>query len=261
MKLYVVALLITILSYFGITKNLQLSFFNFFSPIIVSLKEISITISEYSLLLVNLEEVRKENIMLRRVIAGLEDSKNKKILLDRDLKEQNLLEKLFSESELLKKKNISIERIVYYDPFRSLLILENSTGKEVSKNSNVVFGPNLVGIVVSSTNSSIEVSLISKKDFIINTQIINSQNFKIKTVLDSESGDSLVINNILTTEEVKEGDLVITSNSNEFILPDLVVGKVQRIEGISSQTFRKAYLEKNYDLNLKSYVGVVLNDK
>jgi len=261
MKLYIIAFLITIIGYLGFTKNLQLSFFNFFSPAIVYLKEISIVISEYSLLFSNLEEVRKENIVLRKVISELQDSKNKKILLDRDLGEAELLKKSFSESDLLKSKEISIERIIYYDSFRSMLILENSAGKEIPVNSVVVYGPNLVGIVVSTTSKSIEVSLISSKDFVINTQIINSQNFKIKTVLDSESGDSLIINNILTTEEVREGDLVVTSNSNELILPDLIVGKIQRIEGITSQTFRKAYIEKNYDLNLKGFVGVIINDK
>jgi cell shape-determining protein MreC len=161
---------------------------------------------------------------------------------------------------LVKNKQILIKKIIYYDPFASKLILDNSENSKIKMNSLVLINSNLVGLTNESSGGVIEVKLLSSTDLNVNTQIINQKQFKIKTVLSSESGDSLVINNILATEEVGEGDTVVTSNSNEGILPDLIVGRIQRIEGITSQTFRKAYLEKNYDLNLKNFVEVLINE-
>ncbi len=260
MKLYVISFVILILSYFQITKTLQLNFFNTFSPAILLLKEFSVDLKDISLIIFNLDGVRQENAKLKKVISELGDSKDKNILLKLNSSEIADLESSFKNSQTLKDKKISIKKIIYYDSFQSKLILENTNEEIVSANSLVLLGDNLVGLVKTSNKSSIEVLLISSKELLINTHIVNSQLFKIKTVLDSESGDSLVINNILTTEDVKVGDLVVTSNNNEGVIPDLIIGRIQRIEGISSQTFRKAYLSKNYDLGLSSHVGVLFND-
>jgi cell shape-determining protein MreC len=260
MKLYIIAILIFILSYFQVTKSLQLYFFNFSSPVIIFFKELSLTVKDLTVLVVNMDEVRKENIKLRQLISDLNYSKTVELLQDMNRSEAEILTKSFKESSLLRNKKIVLKQIIYYDSFKSKLILENNSSQEVKSNSMVLIGENIVGLVGSSNKYSIEVNLLSSKDLIINTNIINTSKFKIKTVLDSESGDSLTINNILTTEDVKVGDIVVTSNNNEFILPDLKVGAIQRIEGISSQTFRKAYINKNYDLNLKNFVGVMLNE-
>lgn len=260
MRLYIAALIILTLSYFQITKNLQLSFYNFFSPVILFLRESTISIKEFGVILSNIDEIRKENTKLKGQVYELYDQLAGKDVLSLNNKENSILKDSFNSFDLLKNKKIVLKKIVYYDAFKSRLVLDNQEGTKIPVNSLVIVGNNLVGIVNNSGGGSVEVMLISSKDLIINTYIINSQDFKIKTVLDSESGDSLVINNVLATEDVKVGDLVVTANNNENILPDLVIGKVQRIEGISSQTFRKSYIQKNYDLNLSSIVGVIVNE-
>jgi cell shape-determining protein MreC len=261
MRLYYIAIIILTLSALGVTKSLQLSFYNILSPIILTLRESSINLKEVGVLISNIEELRKENSNLRKRVLDLETQLNQRAVSTLNNDEKLNLSKLFEESEVLTGKKVLIKKIVYYDPFSSLLILENNTNEVISENSLVLIGDNLVGLVQDSTEKSIQVSLISSNNIMINTNIINNQGFKIKTVLGSESGDSLVINNILSTENVGVGDLVVTSNSNQNIIPDLIVGRLQRLDGISSQTFRKAYLQKNYDLGSKNYVGVLINDK
>ena len=260
MRLYYIAIIILTLSALGVTKSLQLSFYNILSPIILTLRESSINLKEVGVLISNIEELRKENSNLRKRVLDLETQLNQRAVSTLNNDEKLNLSKLFEESEVLTGKKVLIKKIVYYDPFSSLLILENNTNEVISENSLVLIGDNLVGLVQDSTEKSIQVSLISSNNIMINTNIINNQGFKIKTVLGSESGDSLVINNILSTENVGVGDLVVTSNSNQNIIPDLIVGRLQRLDGISSQTFRKAYLQKNYDLGSKNYVGVLIND-
>jgi cell shape-determining protein MreC len=260
MRLYLLAFLIFVLSYFQITKHLQLSFFNFFSPGILMLKGLSMDIKDISLILSNLDGIREENSRLKEVISNYEDKKNKLTITNLNKTEIEGLEFEFKDSQILRNKKISIKKIIYYDSFQSKLVLENSNQEKIESNSLVLIGDNLIGLVKNSNDLSVEVSLISSKELLLNTHILNSKSFKIKTVLDSESGDSLVINNILTTEEVAVGDIVLTSNNNEGIVPDLIIGNIQRIEGISSQTFRKAYLSKNYDLSTKNYVGILKNE-
>lgn len=251
MKIYLISLLVIFLSYIGFTKVLQNSFFNFFSPVIVTLKNLSVDIKEYSVLLGNLDEVRKENTRMKILISEMKTKNTQDTVNSINQRELDSIKI---------SKNMLIRKIIYYDSFGSKLILDNSDSKKIPENSLVLIDLNLIGLTEASNGDIIEVKLLSSKDLIVNTYIINSKQFKIKTVLDSESGDSLTINNILATEDVEVGDSIVTSNNNELILPDLVVGRVQRIEGISSQTFRKAYIEKNYDLNLRSYVGIMVDE-
>lgn len=257
MRIYLIPLFILILSYSGITKLLQMSFFSFASPLILNLKESSIKVQEIFVLFSNIDEIRKENSRLKKIItlSDLEDTKKRLELLNNN--EITTLKQSFKNSNLLRDREISIKKVIYYDSFGSRIFLDNSESELFKEGSLVLIGENLIGLVKIGDSKIIEVRLVSNKDLVINTNIINKDLFKIKTVLDSESGDSLIINNILATEEVKEGDLVVTSNTNENILPDLIIGNIQRIEGISSQTFRKAYLSKFYDLHNTNFVGVV----
>lgn len=260
MRIYLIPLLVILLSYFGITKILQMSFFSFASPAILNLKENSVKIQEIFVLFSNIDEVRRENSRLKKLItiSDYEETKRRLELLNND--EISNLRKGFSENDFLSNKNISVKKVIYYDSFGSRLFLDNPELEIFKPNSLVLLGNNLIGLVKLGEGKTLEIYLISNKTLTINTNIVNKELFKIKTVLDSESGDSLIINNILATEEVKEGDLVVTSNTNENILPDLVIGSIQRIEGITSQTFRKAYLTKFYDLNNTNFVGILKND-
>jgi cell shape-determining protein MreC len=261
MKNYVVSVLIIILSYVGVLKIIQLYFFSISSPVILYFKENAIQTQELLILLSNLDEVRKENLRLKSIISETEVDLLKKRLESLNKNEFEILRDSFANNQGLKNRDTFIKKIIYYDAFSSRVYLDNSQNDNFKIGSLVMHGDSLVGVVSVGNSRVVEVSLISDKSLTINTNIINKDKFKIKTVLDSESGDSLIINNILATEVVGEGDLVVTSNSNENILPDLIIGKIQRIEGISSQTFRKAYITKFYDLNSVNYLGIVKNDK
>ena len=109
MRLYLLAILILILSYFQVTKNLQLSFFNSFSPAILFFKEFSIDLKEISLIIFNLDGIRQENRKLKKIIGELEGNKDKETLLNLNSLEFSALESDFKTSQILKNKNISIK--------------------------------------------------------------------------------------------------------------------------------------------------------
>lgn len=260
MRLFLVTILIIATSYLGVMKNLQLSFFSFASPVILYLKESSLYFQDMFLLFSNIDEVRKENIRLKSLLSETQLTALKNSLNKLNKIESENLSESVKNSSILGSKKVDIKKIIYYDSFGSRLYLENYSQEKYQKGSLVIYNDSLIGVVNIGEGEVLEVYLVSNKEINLNTSIINRELIKIKTVLDSESGDSLVINNILATEEVAEGDLVVTSNNNYGVIPDLIIGRLQRIEGISSQTFRKAYISKFYDLNSISYVGVVRND-
>lgn len=260
MKLFIVSIFIILLNYVGFVKVLQASFFYYFSPAILFMKEASLNTQDFLILFTNIDEIRKENTKLKLLLHDMKTINTQKVVEYLNQREETSLNDYYKSSDLSKNNQILIKKIIHYDPNASLLILENNNNENIREEDLVLIKENLVGVVSKNLGKIVEVKLLSSKDFQLNTIIVNKSDMKIKTILGSESGDSLVINNILTTEEVGVGDIVVTSNTNKKVLPNLIIGNVQRIEGISSQTFRKAYLEKNYDLGLQNYVGVLKNE-
>ena len=98
MKLYVIAFVIILFSYFQITKTIQLYFFNSFSPAILLFKGLSLDLKDISLVIFNLEGIRQENAKLKEVISELGDNKNKDILQKLNSNEVSDLESSFKKS-------------------------------------------------------------------------------------------------------------------------------------------------------------------
>lgn len=255
MKKYFVVISIIFLSNFGLFKPVQFVSLNVFSSSILFLRSLSYDVNDVLRFYSNIENIRKENIKLRSEILALETKNGVKISKENIINELENLQKIFNDDEFFKDKKIKYLRILFYDSFSSRLFLE-SEGNNIENGAEVLYGRNLVGIVVSSNSRILEVKLLSDRGFLLNSIIINSNKEKIKTVTSGELGDSLVIKNILSTENVKEGDMVYTSTTNNGVTPELIIGKVERLEGITSQTFRKASISKFYDLTFINFVGV-----
>ena len=256
MKKYLVVISIFLASYFGFLKPIQFLSLNLLSGNILFLRSLSYDINDVLIFYSNIENIRKENIRLKSEILTLKSKLAAENSTDFTNNELQSLKNLFSNDIFFKNKNLKFLRVVYYDAFSSRIFLSKSD-VDINVGDEVLYGRNLVGTVLNFSSNIVEVKLISDKDFILNSIILNQDKEKIKTITTGELGDSLIIKNILSTENVKEGDLVFTSNTNKDIAPELVVGKIERLEGITSQTFRKATLSKFYDLNFINYLGVL----
>lgn len=259
MRKYFVVISIILLSFFGVLKPLQLASLNLFSGSILYLRTLSYDVNDVLIFYSNVENIRQENIRLREKLNQIETQNalkiNNEILNNEVLDLQNF----FKEDRFFDDKKIDFLRVIFYDAFSSRIYLDIGD-RQVEIGDEVLYGRNLVGVVYGVSSDIVEVKLLSDRDFILNTIVVTRNKEKVKTVLSGEIGDSLVIKNILSTESVSEGDLVYTANTNQNILPELIVGRVERLEGITSQTFRKASLIKFYDLNYINYLGVLSDD-
>ena len=256
MKKIIFSIFLLLLSYLNITIYFQNLVIGVLTPVIIQLRVLSLDIGDSLRFYQNIERIRQENIELRKKVSLVESFADSKKIDEVSLKDYENTSKFFDDSYFQNKK-VSIHEIIFYDDSGSEIYLKDFTESGVKTGDLLVLGRNLIGVVMHVEGGIIKSDLVSKNSNQINSYILNSNNQKITTIISGETGDSLVINNILATEVVSEGDLVLTTNTNSMIPSDLIIGRIQRLEGISSQTFRKATIRKNYDLNFMKFIGIL----
>jgi cell shape-determining protein MreC len=261
MRNYIFALILILLSYFQVISFFKLTILSTFTPAIYFYKNLSFEVKDFYIFYTNIEGIRKENINLKSKVLELELASSVSRVGDINLEELNRTKNLFTSDNYFENNVVRYSQVLFYNPsFSKLLVTNNDKDSKIKNGNLVLYGRNLIGVVSNISSNIIEVRLLSAKDFDLNTIIVTKSGNKVKTVTSGDKFDGLAINNLLSTEQVGDGDIVITSSTNENIPSDLIIGKLDRIEGISSQTFRKAFIKKFYDLNYINYVGILVND-
>jgi len=261
MRSYILALTLIVLSYLHFTSAVKAVLISTLTSSIFFYKNISFEVKDIYIFYTNVEGIRRENFNLKNNIRDSQLASSVVRIENLNLDGLNRAKNLFTSDSLFENITINYSKVLFYNPaFSKLLITNNDINSKIKAGNLVLYGRNLVGVVSSISGNLVEVKLISARDFDLNTIIVTKNSNKVKTVTSGDKFDGLAINNLLSTEQVSDGDLVITSSTNEGIISDLVIGKLERIEGISSQTFRKAYIKKFYDLNYIEYVGVMQSD-
>lgn len=138
-------------------------------------------------------------------------------------------------------------------------ILNKGSKDNLKVGMAVVVKDNLVGVI-----SQVSVNL-AKVDVISNP----SSSFTAKTENGAmgiaKGGAALTINNILLSESIREGELVLTKgdiNSDGVGIPqDLIVGKITEIEKNPSDLFQKAKIESFVDFARLSTVFLYIGNK
>lgn len=256
MKKIIFSIFLLLMSYFNLTFFIQNAIIGVLTPVIISLRIASLDVNDSVRFYQNIERIRQENVELRKKLY-LSETKIDSDRVDLSIKSEYDKTTKFFEDPYFKNKKISIHEIIFYDNSGSEIVLKNFPESKVKPGDLLLLGRNIIGVVSYTDVGIIKADLLSKNSLQINSYILNSENQRITTLITGEPGDSIVINNILATESVAEGDLVLTSSTNQKIISDLIIGRIQRIEGISSQTFRKASVKKNYDLNFVKFIGVM----
>lgn len=123
----------------------------------------------------------------------------------------------------------------------NILILNKGTKDNVRKGCAVVVKNNLIGVVSQVSENLSKVDTINSSSFSFTAKIANGA----VGVVGRES--ALTLDNILLSENIKDGELVLTEgnmgDNGIGILPDLVVGKITSVEKNPSDLFQKAKVE------------------
>lgn len=123
----------------------------------------------------------------------------------------------------------------------------------------VIFKDNLVGTISKVSVNLSKVNLINNPFSSFTAKTENGAQGIVR------GGGSLTLDNVQLSENIKEGELVLTKgdiNSNGIGIPaDLIVGKITEIEKNPSDLFQKAKIESFVDFTKLSTVFIYLENK
>jgi len=139
------------------------------------------------------------------------------------------------------------------------LIINRGSRDNVKVGQAVIFKNNLIGKIGKVKSNLSQVILITNSDSSFTALTGGDSN--ILGVLKGQGGGEMILDNVLLTENLKNGDFVLTkgdvSLSGEGFPPGLIVGKIISVEKSPSALFQKAQVEGIVDVIKLSTVFVV----
>lgn len=137
------------------------------------------------------------------------------------------------------------------------LLIDKGTRDGVETGMTVVFGENiLVGMVEEAQYSVARVRLISNPKSVFNAHTVQSQ---AKGVARGKFGLGILLDSVLQTDGLSDGDTVVTSELGEVFPPGLFVGTVKNVGHSSDGLFQQALLVPPVDFFGMRVVTVIIN--
>ncbi len=145
------------------------------------------------------------------------------------------------------------------------LVIDKGKKDNVKIGSAVVFKDNLVGKVVAVSDGLSKVMLVSNPSLSISAKTISlkdTNSVGALGILKGLGGESLVLDNVLLSDNLQAGDYVTTKGDmqidNTGYPPSLIVGKITSVEKKASDLFQKAKVRSMLDFSKLNMVFVVI---
>ncbi|MFY2563751.1 rod shape-determining protein MreC [Corallococcus terminator] len=164
------------------------------------------------------DTLRLENLQLRASVQALGESRT----------ENERLRKLLGYAEAAAGPEIPA-RVVGVNPVAKLLSVRISAGEKegVFRGMSVVTPDGIVGQVIRATGSYSDVALVTDSQSRVAVRV---QRSRARGTASGAGSGPLKLENMLRTEDVDNGDLIITSGTDGIYPPGLVVGRVTHLE-------------------------------
>ncbi len=145
------------------------------------------------------------------------------------------------------------------------LVIDKGKKDNVKIGSAVVFKDNLVGKVVAVSDRFSKIMLVSNPSLSISAKTISLKDTNVTGalgILKGLGGESLVLDNVLLSDNLQVGDYVTTKGDmqidNTGYPPSLIVGKIISVEKKASDLFQKAKVRSILDFSKLNMVFVVI---
>jgi cell shape-determining protein MreC len=141
------------------------------------------------------------------------------------------------------------------------IIIDKGSDDKVKSGSSIVFKDNLIGKVARTSPHLSVVDLINHKGilFTVRTSATNALG-----ISQGDGKDTIVINNVLLSDTLQKGDIVVTKGDIQpdglGFTPNLVVGKIISVNKKASALFQSAEVERLIDVTKLEIVFVVGGD-
>ena len=164
------------------------------------------------------DALRLENLQLRAAVQALGEARA----------ENERLRQLLAYTEKVQGPEIPA-RVVGVNPVAKLLSVRISSGENqgVSQGMSVVTPDGIVGQVIRTTGSYADVALVTDPQSRVGIRV---QRSRARGTAAGAGRGPLKLENMLRTEDVEDGDLIITSGTDGVYPPGLVVGRVANLE-------------------------------
>jgi rod shape-determining protein MreC len=174
------------------------------------------------------DALRLENLQLRAAVQALGEARA----------ENTRLKQLLAYAEKEPGEEIPA-RVVGVNPVAKLLSVRISAGENqgVFQGMSVVTPDGIVGQVIRTTRNYADVALVMDPQSRVGVRVQRSR--ARGTAAGSGSGP-LKLENMLRTEDVEDGDMIITAGTDGVYPPGLVVGRVANIEKKEHGMFQRA---------------------
>lgn len=181
----------------------------------------------------NITALQRENELLRRVNVHLADEVNQ-------LREARL-ENIRLRSMIALRETSSIQLIGATIIAKNLNLLRNTITLDVGARDSVsignpiVTGEGLVGRVIAVSGNYAIGQLLINVDFRASAKV---QRSRVDGII-AWDGKTLLLKNVAKTQDVKEGDAVITSEYSNAFPPGIKIGIVSAISEIPNSLFQR----------------------
>lgn len=193
------------------------------------------------------DALRLENLELRAQVQALGEARL----------ENDRLKKLLGYADALPSGGTKVAaRVVGINPVAKLLSvrINRGTADGVQHGMSVVTPDGIVGKVMRATGGWADVALITDPQSRVGVRV---QRSRARATATGAGAAPLKLENLLRTEDVQDGDLVITSGTDGVFPPGLVVGRVTALERKDFGMFQGAQIVPAVDTTKLEEVLVV----
>ena len=201
-------------------------------------------------------QVHMENEQLREAISQYPMDEAKYETQSRELSElKNLM-------DVNKEYHKIYASIINHNPenWNNIVTINVGSNEGVKEDQAVVSESGMVGKVISVSNMTSKVRLLTSQDQLSKVAVkILSENTYYEGILEEynlESG-SFVIRLFSNVEDIKIGEMVVTSGSGGVFPNGLLIGVVNEIVELPNEIGRMVYVTPAANFNSFSYVAVV----
>ena len=200
----------------------------------------------------NILELQRENTILRQLNVDLSDEVSRL----REARLENL--KL---REMIRLKEHSEFRLVAGDVIgKSLHLLRNTITLDIGENNDVkadmpiISESGLVGKIIATSGHYSIGQLMTNKDFRASAKI---QRSRVDGIVAWDGGDFVLLNNVSKTQDVKEGDLVTTSEYSNTFPRNIKIGVVSKVSEKQGSLFKEIQVVPSVDFSSLEQVFVI----
>ncbi|HEY6191730.1 MAG TPA: rod shape-determining protein MreC [Bacteroidota bacterium] len=200
----------------------------------------------------NVVELKRENEVLRQLNVNLSNE----VSLLREARLENL--KLRGLAGL--KQHSPFKLVAGNVVGKSLLLMRNTITLDIGEAEGVktdmavISESGLVGKIIATSEKYSIAQLVLNKDFRASAKI---QRTRIDGILAWDGGEVLHLKNVSKTQDVKEGDLVITSEYSSVFPSEVKIGIVSRLSEKPGSLFKEVEVTSTVDFPSLEQVFVV----